>query len=156
MKNHIIITLLFLSVGLSQKQYNGNDIVEMDNGLFTEKFNDEPITGLAYDYFDENNKKVYIGNLRNGKKEGNWTWWYDNGQKKFDRTFKEGKENGLFTSWYENGQKSYEGTFKDGEQQGLHTSWYENGQKENEGILKDGKPIKLIGKWNWDGSVRYD
>ena len=156
MKNHIIISLLFLSVGLSQKEYNGNDIVEMDNGLFTEMFSDELITGLVYDYFGENNKKVYIGNLRNGKKEGNWTWWYDNGQKKFDRTFKEGKPDGLFTSWYENGQKSYEGTFKDGEQQGLHTSWYENGQKENEGILKDGEVIKLIGKWNWDGSVRYN
>ena len=117
MKNHIIISLLILSVGLSQQEYNGNDIVEMDNGLFTEMFSDELITGLVYDYFGENNKKVYIGNLRNGKKEGNWTWWYDIGQMKFDKTFKEGKENGLFTSWYENGQKSYEGTFKDGEQQ---------------------------------------
>jgi len=132
MKNHIIISLLFLSVGLSQHEYNGNDIVEMDNGLFTEKCSNEPITGLVYDYFGENNKKVYIGNLRNEKKEMNWTWWY------------------------ENGQKSYEGTFKDGERQGFHTSWYENAQKNNEGILKDGEMVEVIGKWNWDGSVRYD
>ena len=76
MKNHIIISLLFLSVGLSQKEYNGNDIVEMDNGLFTEMFSDELITGLVYDYFGENNKKVYIGNLRNGKKEGKWVEYY--------------------------------------------------------------------------------
>ena len=156
MKNHIIISLLILLIGCSQKEYNSNDTIKLDNGLWTVKFSDEPITGKVYDYFGENNKKVYIGNLRNGKKEGNWTWWYDIGQMKFDKTFKEGKENGLFTSWYENGQKSYEGTFKDGEQQGLHTSWYENGQKENEGILKDGEVIKLIGKWNWDGSVRYN
>ena len=156
MKNHIIISLLILLIGCSQKEYNSNDTIKLDNGLWTVKFSDEPITGKVYDYFGENNKKVYIGNLRNGKKEGNWTWWYDIGQMKFDKTFKEGKENGLFTSWYENGQKSYEGTFKDGEQQGLHISWYENGQKENEGILKDGEVIKLIGKWNWDGSVRYN
>ena len=54
MKNHIIISLLILSVGLSQQEYNGNDIVEMDNGLFTEMFSDELITGLVYDYFGEN------------------------------------------------------------------------------------------------------
>jgi antitoxin component YwqK of YwqJK toxin-antitoxin module len=99
-----ITLLLFLSVGLSQNEYNDRDIIQMDNGLWTVKFSDELITGLVYDYFGENNKKVYIGNLRNGKKEGNWTWWYENGQMKFNNTFKEGKENGLFTSWYENGQ----------------------------------------------------
>ena len=87
---------------------------------------------------------------------------YKDGEYFLSNTWKENGEiiikdgNGLLTEWYENGQKSYEGTFKDGEQQGLHTSWYENGQKENEGILKDGEVIKLIGKWNWDGSVRYD
>ena len=151
MKNHIIISLLFLCVGFSQQEYNSNDLIEMDNGLWTVKFSDELITGLVYDYFGENNKKVYIGNLRNGKKEGNWTWWYDNGQMKFNNTFKEGKENGLFTSWYENGQKSYEGTFKDGEQQGLHTSWYENGEKIHEGILKDGKPDGLTTEWYENG-----
>ena len=48
MKNHIIISLLILSVGLSQKEYNGNDLIEMDNGLWTEKFSDEPITGKVY------------------------------------------------------------------------------------------------------------
>ena len=68
MRKYLIISLLFLSVGLSQQEYHSNDIIEMDNGLWTEKFSDEPITGLVYDYFGENNKKVYIGNLRNGKK----------------------------------------------------------------------------------------
>ena len=157
MKRLLLIVLpLFLSVGLSQKEYNSNDIVEMDNGLFTEMFSDELITGLVYDYFGENNKKVYIGNLRNGKKEGNWTWWYDIGQMKFDKTFKEGKENGLFTSWYENGQKSYEGTFKDGEQQGLHTSWYKNGQKKGEGFYKDGEPDGLITSWYKNGRKKNE
>ncbi len=51
MKNHIIISLLFLSVGLSQQEYNINDLIEMDNGLFTVKFSDEPITGKVYGGF---------------------------------------------------------------------------------------------------------
>ncbi|MBT6937200.1 MAG: hypothetical protein HN982_06415, partial [Candidatus Marinimicrobia bacterium] len=121
MKNHIIISLLFLCVGFSQQEYNSNDLIEMDNGLWTVKFSDELITGLVYDYFGENNKKVYIGNLRNGKKEGNWIWWYENGQMKFDKTFKEGKEDGFHTQWYENGQRKNERHYKDEKEDGLFT-----------------------------------
>ena len=51
MKNQIIISLLFLSVGLSQQEYNSNDIVEMDNGLWTEKFSDESISGKVFGYW---------------------------------------------------------------------------------------------------------
>ena len=58
MKNHIIISLLILSIGLSQKEYNSNDLIEMDNGLYTIKFSDEPITGKIYDYFEEFNDNL--------------------------------------------------------------------------------------------------
>ena len=119
MKNHIIISLLILSVGLSQQEYDINDLIEMDNGLWTEKFSDEPISGKVFGYWflgeDNNKKKVYVGNLRNGIKSGKWTTWYENGQKKEEGTFKDGKLEGLVTGWYENGQKKEEVTFKDGE-----------------------------------------
>ena len=64
MKNHIIISLLILLIGCSQKEYNSNDTIKLDNGLWTEKFSDEPISGKVYDYFGEksNPKKVYLGN----------------------------------------------------------------------------------------------
>ena len=133
MKNHIIISLLILSVGLSQQEYDINDLIEMDNGLWTEKFSDEPISGKVFGYWflgeDNNKKKVYVGNLRNGIKSGKWTTWYENGQKKEEGTFKDGKLEGLVTGWYENGQRMGEYTYKDG---------------------------KLISKkeWNEDGSVR--
>ena len=152
----------------------------MDNGLWTEKFSDEPITGKVYGYFGENKpyKKVHMGNIRNGKKEGKWvsyyhstgkkiyeqtfkdgkldgleTGWYENGQMKSEGTFKDGKIDGLLTGWYENGQKKNEFTFKDGKYDGLFTSWYENGQKEIEETYKDGEWIS--GKrWNEDGSPK--
>jgi len=60
MKNHIIISLLILSVGLSQQEYDINDLIEMDNGLWTEKFSDEPISGKVFGYWflgEDNNKK---------------------------------------------------------------------------------------------------
>ena len=49
----LILSLLFLSIGFSQQEYNSNDLIEMDNGLYTVKFSDEPITGKVYDYFEE-------------------------------------------------------------------------------------------------------
>ena len=124
MKNHIIISLLFLSVGFGQQGYYYNELVEMDNGLWTVKFSDEPITGKVYDYFEESKpysgtiisgKKVYIGNLLNGEKEGKWVYYYHStGKKKFDENWKDGERDGLFTQWYGNGKKQKRGTFKDG------------------------------------------
>ena len=119
MKNHLIILLLFLSVGLSQQEYNSNDLIEMDNGLWTEKFSDEPITGKVYGYFGKDGEeltKVYIGKLINGEKDGKWTIWFHNtGTKQYEENWKDGELDGLETWWYENGQKKYERTFKDGE-----------------------------------------
>ena len=56
MKNLLLIVLL-LSVGFSQQEYDGNDIIEMDNGLWTVKFSDEPITGRVYGYFGKDGVK---------------------------------------------------------------------------------------------------
>jgi len=105
----------------------------MDNGLWTKKFSDEPIHGKVYGYYGEVKpyKKVYIGNLRNGKKEGKWVDYYQiTGGKMVEHNYKNGKEDGLQTSWYLNGQKELEETFK------------------------DGYLFKIIGVWNEDGSVK--
>ena len=158
MKNHIIISLLFLSVGLSQQEYDINDLIEMDNGLWTVKFSDEPISGKVFGYWflgeDNNKKKVYVGNLRNGIKSGKWTTWYYNGRKGSEVTYKDGKLDGLWTWWFENGQKKGEVTYKDGIK-GLRTGWYKNGRKEREVHYKDGD-YDVIRRWNEDGSVRKE
>ena len=160
MKRLLLIVLpLFLSVGFSQQEYNSNDLIEMDNGLWSVKFSDEPISGKVYGYFGEIKplKKVYIGNLRKGKREGKWVFYYQStGTKSYEYNFRNGKEDGLSTSWYENGQKKVERTYKGGERNGLQTWWYENGQKEVEVHYKDGDLVKLIGRWNEDGSVRKE
>ena len=157
MKNYLIISLLFLSLGFSQKEYNYNDIIEMNNGLWTEKFSDKPITGKVYGYFGEVQplKKVYMGNLLKGKKEGRWTRWFNNGRKSSKGFYKNGEIDGLVTEWYENGQKDLEGTYKDGKLDGFFTYWYKNGQKESEKTFKDGEMISRK-EWNRDGSVKND
>ena len=150
----LILSLLFLSCGDSQKEYDLNESIKMDNGLWTEKFSDEPITGKVYDYFGEesNPKKVYIGNFHDGKQEGKWVFYYHStGKKSGERNFKDGERDGLVTWWYENGKKKLEETYKDGKTNGLVTRWYENGQKEIELSYRDGKEDGLWTNWYENG-----
>ena len=67
MKNHIIISLLFLSVGFSQKEYDINHIVEQ-NGVYIKKFSDEIVNGKVFQMFGD--MKVPLGKMKDGKKEG--------------------------------------------------------------------------------------
>ena len=131
----------------------------MDNRLWTEKFSDEPISGKVYGYFGEVEplKKVYIGNLLNGKKEGKWvSYFHSTGKKSYDENYKNGKYDGLTTIWYKNGQKSSEGTFKDGVKDGLEMNWYENGQKKSEYTLKNGKLDGLTTRWYENGQKKSE
>jgi len=176
----ISVLFLFLSIGFSQPEYNVEDIIERDDGLTTLMFGLEPITGKVYFYLYEKSdvKKVYLGNLLKGKRDGKWVSYYDNGQKKAEENYKDGVEFGIEFMWYENGQKWFEGnmkdgkldglasrwyengqkkseiTFKDGVIDGLASQWYENGQKKLEVIYKDGEDVNYIGLWNEDGSVK--
>ena len=79
--------------------------------------------------------------------------WYANGQKKSEVILKDGKKDGPWTYWYETGQKKGEGTFKEGELSGLSTLWYENGQKKSEGTFKDGKENGLTIYWDTHGNI---
>ena len=92
MKNHLIISLLILSVGCKTQK---------------------PIKDLT-DWY-ENGQKKSEGSSTHGVKNGTWTWWYEYGQKSSERTWDE-KEDGLLTYFYENGQKYLEKTYKDGKE----------------------------------------
>ena len=158
MTKHLTL-LLILSVGFSQQEYNIDDLIEMDNGLWTVKFSDEPVTGKVFGYFGEPNnpKKVYIGNLRNGKKEGKMvSYYHSTGKKSFECNYKDGELDGLKTNWYENGQREQEATFKDGELDGLITDWYENGQKKSKKSYKDGKKDGLWIEWHENGQKGFE
>ena len=165
MKNYIIISLITISVGFSQKEYNNNKLVEMDNGLWTLKYSREPISGKVYGLFGEVEpyKKVYMGNLRKGKREGKWVFYYQStGKKKYEYSFKDGRQDGLFTKWSKSGKKVFTKTLKDGKKHGLYTEWWPNGKsKSYEGIFKDGF-LHGIGTYStkdgyyYSGNFEYD
>jgi antitoxin component YwqK of YwqJK toxin-antitoxin module len=128
MKNHIIISLLFLLIGCSKESVELSKLQDR-GGLYYKINSEEPYSGTSFEL-------------------------YENGQKKSEGTYKDGKEDGLHTSWYNNGQKHIEETYKDGKQDGLYTKWYENGQKKSEMTYKNNMMVNIIGRWNSDGSVK--
>ena len=131
MKNHLIISLLILSVGFSQRL---SEVIET--------------------YDSGNIKSIkYHKKTRDRIEKVKFERYYENGQKEKEGTYKDGEKDGLWTYWNENGQKKSEVTYKDGEFDGLSMDWYENGQKSYETTWKDGKVISHK-RWNEDGSVR--
>ena len=179
MKNHIIISLLFLLIGCSKDL----DTLEKRGDIYYEINSEEPFSGLIINKY-ESGQKHTKGYLTNGREDGYWTWWYEGspknhirlyldnildnlpylfydswenyGQKRKVVDYLDGTKDGLSTEWYENGQKKEEGTYKDGKEDGLWTGWYDNGQKEIEGAFKDGKPDGLSTLWYENGQKRQE
>ena len=170
----LLLIVLFISVGLSQQEWNMKFIEEY-GGVTYAPNSKKPYTGKVYSFYESGETKEE-GKYRNGLKDGKWThfryggqkdreeiykdgkeiektsWtYYENGQKKSEETYKDGKRDGLWTGWYENGQKKAEGTRKDGNKDGLWTGWYENGQKNSERTWKDREQISSI-CWDEDGN----
>ena len=109
--------------------------------------------GVLY-YINRNVKGLY--QLKDGKKDGLFTSWYENGQKDGQHNWKDGKQDGLCTYWYENGQKRSEANFKDGELDGLATGWYENGIKKEESNWKNDKEDGLATGWYENGRKKKE
>ena len=179
MKNHIIVSLLFLLIGCSKDL----DTLEKRGDIYYEINSEEPFSGLIINKY-ESGQKHTKGYLTNGREDGYWTWWYEGspknhirlyldnildnlpylfydswenyGQKRKVVDYLDGTKDGLSTEWYENGQKKEEGTYKDGKEDGLWTGWYDNGQKEIEGTFKDGKPDGLSTLWYENGQKRQE
>ena len=92
------------------------------------------------------------------RKQTPYTGWsvvfYDNGQIKRLGQLKDGKRDGLQTDWYENGQKDTEWTYKDGK---LVTavSWKPNGEKCPVTNVKDGNGVSVEYYWNGDEAFRW-
>ena len=65
----------FCFVKLWQKKNINLHIMRGTDGLYIERFPNEPITGAIYGDYGKEGKfnKVYLGEIVNGKREGNWT-----------------------------------------------------------------------------------
>lgn len=68
----------------------------------------------------------------NGRREGQWTSFFENGAKQSEGFFKNGFRDGKALVYFENGQVYYEGYYKDGKEVGKWIFFDEQGKKINE------------------------
>tara|TARA_B100000579_G_scaffold387484_1_gene359937 strand:- start:756 stop:1025 length:270 start_codon:yes stop_codon:yes gene_type:complete len=78
MKNYLIISLLILSVSYSQKEHNQEDIINVKD-LWYLKFSDELVDGYVYKHYKE--RKILLGLMKKGLKQGKWTTYSNSGLK---------------------------------------------------------------------------
>jgi antitoxin component YwqK of YwqJK toxin-antitoxin module len=117
-----------------------DELVERD-GLFYTKFSDVPFTG------EVTGKSQ--GNLKNGKKDGDWVSYHDNGQLDEKGNYKNGKKDGDWVSYFDNGQLAAKGNYKNGKADGYRVNYWANGNLLAKGVYKNGE---MDGDWvgYWD------
>ena len=113
MKNHLIISLLLLSVGFCQQEYNSNNLNEIDGVFYTKDMN-EPYSGIVFSLYENGNKESEW-TLKNGKLDGLYTLWYKSGRKWLQNTYKDGKLDGLSIYWDRKELLDTKRTYKNGE-----------------------------------------
>jgi len=126
----VLLLILLPSFGWSTPL---DELVERD-GLFYPKFSDVPFTG------EVTGKSQ--GNLKNGKKYGDWISYHDNGQLAEKGNYKNGKKDGDWVSYWEDGNLLAKGVYKNGEMDGDWVGYWEGGESmELTGTYKDGVKI---------------
>ena len=111
MKKIIIISITFLS---GQNIYFVNNLIEKNENFYN-YMNDSLLSGLLYfNYIDEekNAKKLFVGEIKNGIKNGLWTRYWYNGNKKAEGLYKDSFKEGLWIEWFKNGDKYLEVLYK--------------------------------------------
>jgi antitoxin component YwqK of YwqJK toxin-antitoxin module len=83
-------------------------------------------------YYADGQKRVEGEYNKEGKKHGDWTYWYDNGNKWSEGSFNEGLNDGERITWHENGQQHYTGEYDKGKRVGIWRFYDENGTMTKE------------------------
>ena len=165
MKNYLIISLLLLSVGASQKMLNKKVMIEeklpdSDQIIVYPPNSDEPYSGVVYWYggVAQLNHQTY----KNGIKNGPYKEWYSFVKEKILKlvgNYKDGKKDGLWT-YYTKGWKWKEETYIDKNISKIShyhrmDRFYRNGQIQAEGNTNFWGSYD--GKWtyyNADGTIK--
>jgi antitoxin component YwqK of YwqJK toxin-antitoxin module len=108
-----------------------DDLVKRD-GLYYEKFTDEPFTGKL----DEGWAR---GAIKNGEREGPWVTDPHHGDHATQGEYKNGKRDGPWVEHYEGGQLRVEVEYKNGKMEGPWVRHHFNGRVEFKGAYKNGE-----------------
>lgn len=109
---------------------------------------------LEYEYPFDNGAIQSKGVLKNGEKEGEWSFYEKNGALVSKEVYTAGKLNGKDKNYYFTGDLKNTLTYVNGKAAGYYTSFYPNGTLKSEGNYLDNQ---LEGKWKYyyqDGSIK--
>ena len=141
---------LFDKPETNRSRFNG--IVKTSDGRQLYEVQDGKADGSTVG-LDEQNRKIFEGELQEGLAEGFWTTFYDDGSPRWRGQKKDGKNNGPFTMWYPDGKKKMTGFFLNGEKNGLSTIWHPDGVKWREQRHEKGIPNGIWRSWGSDGTL---
>tara|TARA_Y100001936_G_scaffold253319_1_gene317283 strand:+ start:1942 stop:2286 length:345 start_codon:yes stop_codon:yes gene_type:complete len=110
MKIIFLIPIFFLSLISTHCLGETMDELVKRNGLYYKKHNDTLFTGRVI------GKEQ--GEIKNGKKEGEWVRYWRNGRPMSKIDFKNGKKEGEWAIYYSDGRLREKGRYKNGEMQG--------------------------------------
>ena len=102
----LIISSLFLLIFCTpswSETLTMDDLVERNN-LFYKKFTNVPFTGEV--------SGIENGNIKNGRKNGEWVSYHKNGQLDTKGNWKDGQLDGLRESYHENGKLFIKNSYK--------------------------------------------
>lgn len=89
--------------------------------------------------FDKDKNLYKIGNLKDGLKEGKWTFYYLEGELKEEREYKNGSRNGLCKEYSKEGKIERISNYKDGIKDGEYKEFDYNEKLCLEGTYSNGK-----------------
>lgn len=79
-----------------------------------------------------NGEPAARGRERDGRREGEWTFWREDGSVRWQGNYLGGVLEGEERGWYPQGGPWFEGARRAGLREGLYRSWHENGRLEQE------------------------
>ena len=115
MKKVLFFASLLLLVSCATKKVNFDQLQDR-NGLYYLVNEDKPFTGEVVSYV--NGKIEFEGDVKNGLREGLWTYYYPTGQKKIEGLFTDGLKEGTWNYWKENGTQDVVEVYKMGKRLG--------------------------------------
>ena len=135
---------------------------------------------LSHGLIANGQSKREKGEMRNGRREGLWEYFYPDGRIMARENYLNGEQNGLSTgyfpdgtisqlenwkndlqqdsSWYfhPNGKLFRKGLYESGVYQGLWFSFYANGKLEQSGGYLNGMPEGLFQNWYENGGLKEE
>ena len=101
--------------------------------------------------YHDNGQLYAIGEIVDGKKQGEWLYYYESGMLDSSTHYLDGVEHGKSVSWHENGNLAFEAEKRDGFCVGTIKEYYPNGALMEIGEYRNGE-YSPVDFWDEEGN----